>query len=165
MGTPHTVFSAFWAAPATPRAPEGQNEADDLGGRGLMSDHGHRFRRAPGVIPVFPNAQQEDQSSASSCLDELCRATTRTRVLSWFFCDRQGALQYSLIRPWTACLRLIWAVTSIAWPGSYSGGRCEYLVERTRELAVTVPDQEFEVASAITEFHEQVAGLLGGPRS
>jgi hypothetical protein len=28
---------------------------------------GHRLRRAPGVIPVFPNAQQEVRPSASSC--------------------------------------------------------------------------------------------------
>jgi hypothetical protein len=39
------------------------------------------------------------------------------------------------------------------------------LVERRRELAVTVPDQESEVAGALAEIHEQVAGLLGGPGS
>ena len=33
----------------------------------------------------------------------------------------------------------------------------EYLVERTRELALAVADQEFEVLGAIAEIHEQVA--------
>jgi hypothetical protein len=54
----------------------------------------------------------------------LCRAKTRTLVLSWCFCARQAALWYSLIKPWTTCLRLIRAVTSTASPGSCSGGLC-----------------------------------------
>src|SRR5947207_7898449 len=40
----------------------------------------------------------------------------------------------------------------------------EYLVEYRGELAVAVADQEFELAGAFAELHEQVAGLLGGPR-
>jgi hypothetical protein len=40
------------------------------------------------------------------------------------FCARQAALRYSLIKPSATCLRLIRAVTSIASPGSYSGGLC-----------------------------------------
>ena len=38
-------------------------------------------------------------------------------------------------------------------------------VEDTGELGVTVPDQETEGADRIAEIHEQVAGLLGGPRA
>lgn len=56
-------------------------------------------------------------------LAALCRARTRTVALSWCFCARYAALRYSLIKPWTICLRLIRAVTSTTWPGSYSGGR------------------------------------------
>jgi hypothetical protein len=44
-------------------------------------------------------------------------------------------------------------------------GAGEYLVEHRRELAVAVADQEFEVAGASAEVHQQVAGLLGGPRA
>jgi hypothetical protein len=54
----------------------------------------------------------------------LYRAKTRTLALSWCFCAHRAALRYSLIRPWTTCLCLIRAVTSIGWPGSCSGGRC-----------------------------------------
>src|SRR4029077_2085676 len=38
-------------------------------------------------------------------------------------------------------------------------------VEDTGELGVTVPDQEAEAAGPVTEIHEQVAGLLGSPRT
>ncbi len=37
-------------------------------------------------------------------------------------------------------------------------------VERCRELAVAIPDEEPEPGGAFAEFHEQVTGLLGGPR-
>ena len=54
----------------------------------------------------------------------VCRARTRTLPLSWCFWARYAALEYSLIKPWRTCLRLIRAVTSIVWPGSCSGGLC-----------------------------------------
>jgi hypothetical protein len=41
----------------------------------------------------------------------------------------------------------------------------EDLVERAGELGVTVPDEEAEGDSPVAEVHEQVAGLLGGPRA
>ena len=48
----------------------------------------------------------------------LCCARIRTFALSWCFCARYDALRYSLIKPWTSCLRSIRAVTSTTWPGS-----------------------------------------------
>ena len=42
----------------------------------------------------------------------VCRARTRTPSLSWCLRAPQAALRYSLIKPWTTCLRLIRAVTS-----------------------------------------------------
>src|SRR5215467_1396483 len=41
----------------------------------------------------------------------------------------------------------------------------EDLIECRGELAVSVADQEPEAACPVTEIHEQVAGLLGGPGS
>ena len=41
----------------------------------------------------------------------------------------------------------------------------EDCVESAGELAVTVPDQEAEAAGPGAEIHDQVAGLLGGPRT
>jgi len=38
-------------------------------------------------------------------------------------------------------------------------------VEGAGELGVAVPDQEPERAGPVTEVHEQVASLLGGPRA
>jgi hypothetical protein len=43
--------------------------------------------------------------------------------LSWCSLCRQAALWYSLIKPWTTCVRLILPVISTGWPGSCSGGR------------------------------------------
>jgi hypothetical protein len=43
-------------------------------------------------------------------------------------------------------------------------GTGEDRVERGGELAVPVADQELEPVGAITEVHQQVAGLLGHPR-
>ena len=43
--------------------------------------------------------------------------------LSWCSLCRQAALRYSLIKPWTTCVRLILPVTSTGWPASCSGGR------------------------------------------
>ena len=40
----------------------------------------------------------------------------------------------------------------------------EHVVERRRELAVAIADQEAELAGAFTQIHEQVTGLLGGPQ-
>jgi hypothetical protein len=40
----------------------------------------------------------------------------------------------------------------------------EHVVERRRELAVAVADQEAELAGAFAEIHEKVASLLSGPR-
>jgi len=42
-------------------------------------------------------------------------------------------------------------------------GAGEHGVERSRELAVPVADQEPEPVGALAEVHEQVAGLLGDP--
>src|SRR5260370_39755926 len=36
--------------------------------------------------------------------------------------------------------------------------------ERCRELAVAIPDEESEPGGAFAEIHEQVTGLLSGPR-
>jgi hypothetical protein len=41
----------------------------------------------------------------------------------------------------------------------------EHLVEHGGEFAVAVADQEFEPGSPLTEIHEKVARLLGGPRT
>jgi hypothetical protein len=41
----------------------------------------------------------------------------------------------------------------------------EHLIEYRRELPVTIAGQEFEPGSTFAEVHEQVAGLLDGPRS
>ena len=41
----------------------------------------------------------------------------------------------------------------------------EHLVERRRELAVAIADQEPEPGGAFAEVHEQVTGLLSGPRT
>jgi hypothetical protein len=41
----------------------------------------------------------------------------------------------------------------------------EHLIEHGGELAVAVADQESELAGAFTEIHQEVAGLLGGPRT
>jgi len=38
-------------------------------------------------------------------------------------------------------------------------------VEGAGELGVAVPDQEAEAAGPVVEVHDQVAGLLGGPRA
>jgi hypothetical protein len=54
----------------------------------------------------------------------LCRAKTNRWSLSWRFICCQAALRYSLIRPPTACLCSILAVTSMTWPGSCNGGLC-----------------------------------------
>jgi len=43
--------------------------------------------------------------------------------LNWCSLCRQAALRYSLIKPWTTCVRLILPVTSTGWPASCSGGR------------------------------------------
>jgi hypothetical protein len=40
----------------------------------------------------------------------------------------------------------------------------EHVVERRRELAVAIADQEAELAGACTQIHQQVTGLLDGPR-
>jgi len=42
-------------------------------------------------------------------------------------------------------------------------GTGEHCVERGRELAVPVADQQPEPVGAIAEIHQQVAGLLGDP--
>jgi len=48
----------------------------------------------------------------------LCRARTRAVVLSWCSCARQAALRYSLINPWTTCVRPIRPVMSTGWQSS-----------------------------------------------
>jgi putative transposase len=55
---------------------------------------------------------------------DLCRAKTHAIALNWYFYARQAALRYSLIDPWTTCLRLIRPAMSTGWPGTCSGGRC-----------------------------------------
>jgi hypothetical protein len=54
----------------------------------------------------------------------LCRATTRTLLLSWCFLCSSGCSPVLAIKPWTMRVRLMLAVTSAGWPGSCSGGRC-----------------------------------------
>ena len=86
----------------------------------------------------------------------MCRARTRTLALSWCFWARYAALEYSLIKPWTTCLRLIRAVTSIFWPGSYSGGLLPrlmgpMLVVVPRVLGQDLPDVAFTVDQQVVE--------------
>ena len=59
------------------------------------------------------------------------------------------------VRPWTS-RRDLHGVD----PGAGQGG-----VERRGELAGAVADEEPEGGGAVVEVHQEVAGLLGGPRS
>ena len=65
------------------------------------------------------------------CLFQTCRpvyrglrkiARTADQAPPWTC--RQAALRYSLIKPWTTCVRLILPVISTGWPGSQRASGC-----------------------------------------
>jgi hypothetical protein len=113
------VLSAWWFGTASSSC-RGLSGPGLCGGRSMAcampsSFTGSRAAIAePSPVPRQPNGPESS----------LCRARSHVMALSWCFCSRQAVLRYSLIRPWTTCLRLIRAVTSTAWPGLCSGGRC-----------------------------------------
>ncbi len=71
-------------------------------------------RRRPGGPPATPGIKRLVLRLARENPLWVSRAKTRTLALSWRFRAHQAALRYSLIRPSTTCLCLIWAVTSTA---------------------------------------------------
>jgi hypothetical protein len=76
--------------------------------------------REQGVLVVLVLHSAHHQSGG-----DLYRAKTlRMSAELVFSYGHKPALRYSLISPWTTCLRLIRAVISIRWPGSCNGSRC-----------------------------------------
>ena len=51
---------------------------------------------------------------------------------------------------------------SLYYPHALAG---EDLVERADEFGIAIPDDEAEGADPVAEVHEEIAGLLGGPRA
>ena len=80
-----------------------------------------------------------------------CAKTLRMSAELVFSCGHKPALRYSLISPWTTCLRLIRAVISIRWPGScnewslFPGLVGPMLVVMPRVLGQDLPEVSFAV--------------------
>ena len=76
----------------------------------IAADRGTPRGRSPQAIRTLTTAGQV----VLSC---LCHAKTlHMSAELTFSCAHKPALRYSLISPWTTCLRLILALISIGWP-------------------------------------------------